>query len=1062
MTDPSSQSSEQDVGTPVFEADVMEGRRPEVLRRYDISEGRSEEIFGRMTRLATDLFDVEAAFVAFLNSDRQWLRERVGFDQAESRFAAACCTMALKEDGLFVIENAEEDSDTSLRAREAGLGFYAGVPLRTPEEETIGIFSIMDPEPQSFANTQRGQLEDVGQMVSEKLDRRRHVHKHERLAQKQKEMSRRFEAILQDPNMMVGVLGTDGTLLETNETSLRYIEAGRDEVVGEPFWETPWWDEKDRENVREWIERAAEGEYVEYKAGSVDTEGRSYWVEGTIRPVTRKGEGGDEQIEVLVVSARDVTERERSRKKLENYREYTDRLLDDVDDLFFALDEEGQPQRWNQRVSEVTGYSKEEIGEMNAFDFVPEGEQERVAATIKGALADDSVQIEVPLLRKDGTTVFYEFVGSSLEHPEGGREVVGIGRDVSERKEREHRLRQAEVLFQNAQDAFFLLDVREEGEEKMFAYRRVNPAYEKKFGRSVEEVRGHSPRDVFGEELGQFMEGKCRKCARRREPLEYEEEIPLEGEMTSWITRIAPVLVEGEVQQIVGHATNITARKRRERKLREQGRRLEQIRRNVTDVVWMSPPDKSEIEFVSEAYETIWGRSTEELRKHPGSFVEGIHPEDRGRVQSAQEIQKQNPDAYDEIYRVVRPEGEVRWVRDRSTGVYDEDGRLEHIIGVATDITERKEQERALRERQEKIEALYEATRRLLTAEGPKDVSTRIHELVEDIFDYPLRNTGFVDGESIVPERTTAEHSLGVSTPKRRPKDGNSLSARALQAGNTVVVEDVRSLDNEIEYGEIRTAAAVPIGDRGVVVLGKTEVEAFDPFNLRLIGVLSGYASLVLNRLDRESDLREAKEEAEEASEMKSALLANMSHEIRTPLTSIIGFAEAAGTEASEIDLPTSSPLPDYANLIEQGGKRLLDTLEGVLNLSKLEAEQMEFDAESVPLATEVQRAVEELGPKAQEKEIDLRLETESARAEADEGGVQIVVRNLLSNAIKYTEAGGTVWVRTYQEEEGAVLEVEDTGIGMEPEVIEDLFEPFRQASEGFGREYEGTGGGWR
>jgi signal transduction histidine kinase len=185
-----------------------------------------------------------------------------------------------------------------------------------------------------------------------------------------------------------------------------------------------------------------------------------------------------------------------------------------------------------------------------------------------------------------------------------------------------------------------------------------------------------------------------------------------------------------------------------------------------------------------------------------------------------------------------------------------------------------------------------------------------------------------------------------------------------------------------------------------------------------------------------------------------------MSHEIRTPLTSIIGFAEALGSESAALELPDESPLPKYAALIEKGGKRLLQTLEGVLNLSKLEAGQMELSASPVALADQACRATEELRADAQEKNIGVRREVDEVRARADKGGVQIVLRNLLSNAIKYTGEGGTIWVRTSREDGAAVLEVEDTGIGMEPSVAQGLFEPFRQASEGLNRKYEGSGVG--
>jgi len=132
-----------------------------------------------------------------------------------------------------------------------------------------------------------------------------------------------------------------------------------------------------------------------------------------------------------------------------------------------------------------------------------------------------------------------------------------------------------------------------------------------------------------------------------------------------------------------------------------------------------------------------------------------------------------------------------------------------------------------------------------------------------------------------------------------------------------------------------------------------------------------------------------------------------------------------------------------------------------VLTLSKLEAGQVEFDEEKVSLRVEAETLVDELRPQAEAAGVGFRVEAngQPACAQADKGGVQIALRNLVANAIKYTEKGEVV-VRAYRDEGAAMLEVEDTGIGMDPEVAESLFEPFRQASEGLSREYEGTGVG--
>ncbi|WP_263785562.1 PAS domain-containing sensor histidine kinase [Salinibacter grassmerensis] len=396
--------------------------------------------------------------------------------------------------------------------------------------------------------------------------------------------------------------------------------------------------------------------------------------------------------------------------------------------------------------------------------------------------------------------------------------------------------------------------------------------------------------------------------------------------------------------------------------------------------------------------------------------------------------------------------------------ITDSDGEVRKVVGCGVDITERKEREQASRRRQEKVRALYEATGQLLRSGSQKEVSDRIHWVLKKVFDYPFAHTGFLEDGMIVPERTESASGLSLPVPEARSPSSNMVAGRALQSGEAVVTENIQSLENPIDYGDLRSAASVPIGGHGAIVVGKAEEATYGQFDLHLLEMLGGYAALILDRLRREADLRDTKEEAEEASRLKSTMLANMSHEIRTPLTSIIGFSEAIEEKA---DLLESSPqdtnlstLSRFAYLIGKNGRRLLNTLDSVLNLSRLEADRMDLATERVSLDELATSLVEELYPQADEAGVHCEVEVASCPvvAQVDQGGMQVALQNLISNAITYTEEGGRVRVRSYRAEGDAVVEVEDTGIGMDEDTVERVFEPFRQASEGLNREYEGTG----
>lgn len=257
-------------------------------------------------------------------------------------------------------------------------------------------------------------------------------------------IERRYQAIFDDPNLLVGILDPDGTLLEANQTAAAYVDRDVETMVGKPFSKTAWWDETTREHIRQKIERAAEKNYVEYSADLTDDAGDSYSVTGSIRPVT----GKTGRVVSLVVTALDVTERKVQRRRLREERGFLQSVLDALPDVFYAFETSGYLLRWNERLESVTGYSEDEIEEMQVTEFVPDGEIGAIADQFQTVVSDHrTVTVESAFETKDGESLPYEFTGGPLKTPEGEIQgLVGVGRDISERKRRQRRL---EAVFNN-------------------------------------------------------------------------------------------------------------------------------------------------------------------------------------------------------------------------------------------------------------------------------------------------------------------------------------------------------------------------------------------------------------------------------------------------------------------------------------------------------------------------------------------------------------------------------------------------------------------------------------
>jgi signal transduction histidine kinase len=284
----------------------------------------------------------------------------------------------------------------------------------------------------------------------------------------------------------------------------------------------------------------------------------------------------------------------------------------------------------------------------------------------------------------------------------------------------------------------------------------------------------------------------------------------------------------------------------------------------------------------------------------------------------------------------------------------------------------------------------------------------------------------------------------------------------------TIQVHDVLDEASEYPVGHelaqrfgFRTVVAMPLFREGqafgTVVLRRQDMRPFSERDVALLRTFADQAAIALENVRLFREIQDKSHQLEVANQHKSEFLANMSHELRTPLNAIIGFSEVL---LERLFGELNDKQDDYLKDIHSSGRHLLNLINDILDLSKIEAGRMELDLQAFDAAGALSNAMTLVRERAQRHGIHLALEVDPQVGEirADERKFKQIVLNLLSNAVKFTPDGGRIVTRARLVGDTLEVAVSDTGIGIAQEDQDAVFEEFRQVGRDDTTKHEGTG----